>query len=55
MARRAHLLHAGHGGDHVRRLDLIAGYRHLTGTPYTLAALVYFCINYPASKAIEAP
>ena len=22
--------------------------------PYTLAALVYFCINYPASKGIEA-
>ena len=22
--------------------------------PYTLAAVIYFCINYPASKAIEA-
>ena len=28
--------------------------RNITLAPYTLAALIYFCINYPASKAIEA-
>lgn len=27
---------------------------YITLAPYTLAALIYFCINYPASKAIEA-
>lgn len=27
---------------------------YITLAPYTLAALVYFCINYPASKGIEA-
>ena len=26
----------------------------MEAAPYTLAALIYFCINYPASKAIEA-
>ena len=26
----------------------------ITLAPYTVAALIYFCINYPASKAIEA-
>ena len=28
--------------------------QNITLAPYVLAALVYFCINYPASKAIEA-
>ena len=32
----------------------IAGSTGISLAPYTLAALVYFCINYPASKAIEA-
>lgn len=32
----------------------VAGSTYITLAPYTLAALVYFCINYPASKAIEA-
>ena len=27
---------------------------YITLAPYTIAALIYFCINYPASKAIEA-
>lgn len=27
---------------------------YITLAPYTIAALVYFCINYPASKGIEA-
>jgi len=27
---------------------------YITLAPYTLAALIYFCINYPASKGIEA-
>ena len=27
---------------------------YISLAPYTLAALIYFCINYPASKAIEA-
>ena len=27
---------------------------YITLAPYTVAALVYFCINYPASKGIEA-
>ena len=32
----------------------IAGSTGISLAPYTMAALVYFCINYPASKAIEA-
>ena len=32
----------------------VAGSTYISLAPYTLAALVYFCINYPASKAIEA-
>ena len=32
----------------------VAGATYITLAPYTLAALVYFCINFPASKAIEA-
>lgn len=32
----------------------IAGSTYITLAPYTIAAMVYFCINYPASKAIEA-
>ena len=32
----------------------IAGSTGISLAPYTLAALVYFCINYPASKGIEA-
>ena len=32
----------------------IAGATYITLAPYTVAALVYFAINYPASKAIEA-
>ena len=31
-----------------------AGATLLTLGPYTLAAIIYFCINFPASKAIEA-
>ena len=31
-----------------------AGSTGISLAPYTMAALVYFCINYPASKAIEA-
>ena len=31
----------------------IAGSTGISLAPYTLAALVYFCINYPASKGIE--
>lgn len=27
---------------------------YITLAPYTMAALIYFCINYPASKGIEA-
>lgn len=48
-----HLLCAGHGGDDVRRQDHRRLHR-ISLAPYTLAALVYFCINYPASKGIEA-
>ena len=33
---------------------IIAGSTGISLAPYTLAALVYFCINYPASKGIEA-
>ena len=32
----------------------VASSTYITLAPYTLAALIYFCINYPASKAIEA-
>ncbi len=32
----------------------VAGNSYITLAPYVLAALIYFCINYPASKAIEA-
>ena len=32
----------------------VATTTYITIAPYVLAALVYFCINYPASKAIEA-
>ena len=31
-----------------------AGATYITLGPYTLAAAIYFCINFPASKAIEA-
>ena len=32
----------------------VSGNSYIPLAPYVLAALVYFCINYPASKAIEA-
>ena len=32
----------------------VAGATYITLAPYTIAALVYFCINFPASKGIEA-
>lgn len=32
----------------------IAGATYITLAPYTVAAVIYFCINYPATKAIEA-
>ena len=32
----------------------VASSTYITLAPYTVAALIYFCINYPASKAIEA-
>lgn len=32
----------------------IAGSTYITLAPFTVAAIVYFCINYPASKGIEA-
>ena len=32
----------------------VASTTYITLAPYTMAALIYFCINYPASKAIEA-
>lgn len=32
----------------------VANATYITLAPYVLAAVVYFCINYPASKAIEA-
>ncbi len=32
----------------------VASTTYITLAPYTLAAAIYFCINYPASKAIEA-
>ena len=27
---------------------------YITLSPYVMAAIIYFCINYPAGKAIEA-
>ena len=32
----------------------VAGNTYITLAPYVLAAMIYFCINFPASKAIEA-
>ena len=32
----------------------VASSTYITLAPYTIAALIYFCINYPASKAVEA-
>ena len=32
----------------------VASSTYITLAPYTIAALIYFCINYPASKGIEA-
>lgn len=32
----------------------VASATYISLAPYTLAALIYFCINHPASKAIEA-
>ena len=32
----------------------VASTTYISLAPYTLAALIYFCINYPDSKAIEA-
>ena len=32
----------------------IASATYITLAPYTVAAVVYFCINYPATKGIEA-
>ena len=32
----------------------VASTTYISLAPYTLAALIYFCINYPASKAIDA-
>ena len=32
----------------------VAGTTYITLAPYVFAALIYFCINYPASKGIEA-
>ena len=32
----------------------VASATYITLAPYTIAALIYFCINYPASKGIEA-
>ena len=32
----------------------VASTTYISLAPYTLAAPIYFCINYPASKAIEA-
>ena len=32
----------------------VAGNSYITLSPYVLAAIIYFCINYPASKGIEA-
>ena len=32
----------------------VSGNSYITLAPYVLCAIIYFCINYPASKAIEA-
>ena len=32
----------------------VASTTYVTLGPYVFAALIYFCINFPASKAIEA-
>jgi polar amino acid transport system permease protein len=32
----------------------VAATTYITIGPYVVVALIYFCINYPASKAIEA-
>ena len=32
----------------------VASSTYITLSPYVMAALIYFAINYPASKAIEA-
>ena len=32
----------------------VASTTYITLGPYVMAAIIYFCINYPASKAIEA-
>ena len=32
----------------------VSGTSYITLAPYVFAAIIYFCINYPASKAIEA-
>ena len=32
----------------------VAGNTYITLAPFVFAAIIYFCINYPASKAIEA-
>ena len=32
----------------------VASTSYITLGPYVLAAVIYFCINFPASKAIEA-
>ncbi len=32
----------------------VASTTYITLAPYVLAAIIYFCINFPASKAIEA-
>jgi len=34
--------------------QMVSGNSYITLAPYVLAAIIYFCINYPASKAIEA-
>ena len=41
-------------------MDIMWGAKNVAATtfisvgPYMVAALIYFCINFPASKAIEA-
>ena len=32
----------------------VASTTYISLGPYVVAAVIYFCINYPASKAIEA-
>ena len=32
----------------------VAATTYITLSPYVLAAIIYFCINYPAGKAVEA-